>query len=77
MGLPGSLNRFNAIPHNDTALNSTISVLSKKGIKFTRTWEKVPCLGGSKTTDVVRYSLTEDEKVKARRLLGISEKAAA
>jgi len=75
--LTTSLNRFQAIRHSDTAINSTISTLCKKGLKFNREWEKIPCVGGTKTTNVVRYSLSDDEKVKARRLLGLDDREAA
>lgn len=65
-----SLNRFEAIRYHDTALNSTISTLQGKGLFIHRKWEKVPCVDGSKTVDVCRYSLTKDQIPIAHELLG-------
>lgn len=66
-----SLNRFEAIRLNDTTLNSTISTLQSKGLFIDRKPEKVPCVNGTKTVMVCRYSLPETEIPKARQLLGL------
>jgi len=66
-----SLNRFEAIALHDTALNSTISTLQSKGIRIHRVFEKVPCVHGTKKTDVCRYSLTPDQVPIAMELLGV------
>src|SRR3990172_3504088 len=49
-----SLNRFEAIHLNDTALNSTIATLQGKGLQIHRERETVPCVNGSKSVDVCR-----------------------
>lgn len=66
-----SLNRFEAIRLHDTALNSTVSTLQGKGLFIHRERETVPCVNGSKTADVMRYSLTPDQILIAQRMLGI------
>jgi len=66
-----SLNRFQAINHNDTTLNSTISSLGEKGIIISRKWEKVPCVNGTKKADVCRYWLEPDQIEVAKKLLGL------
>jgi len=66
-----SLTRFDAIPLHDTCLNSTISTLQSKGIRIHRVFEKVPCVHGTKKTDVCRYSLTPDQVPIAMELLGV------
>jgi hypothetical protein len=72
-----SLNRNEAIKFGDSVLSTTVSNLTQKGIIFTRTWEMIQCVYRRKKVRVVRYSLTDEEKVKARRLLGINEREAA
>ena len=67
-----SLNRFEAARLHDTCLNSTISKLQGKGISIHREFEKVRCVNGTKTTDVMRYKLLPHEIEKAERLLGVA-----
>lgn len=64
------LNRFEAARLHDTCLNSTISTLQSKGISIHRQFEKVRCVNGTKTTDVMRYRLLPSEIEKVQRLLG-------
>ena len=66
----GSINRFEAARMlYDSALNSTISSLANAhGITFDKLWESVPNrVGGS--TKVKRYTLAEDSKKEALKLL--------
>lgn len=73
------LNRFEAerLAH-DHCLNSTISECVRfHGIEFAKRFEKVPCLGGTKTTDVVRYALTAEGAARVHKLLGQTILAAA
>jgi len=66
-----SLNRFEAIRLHDTALNSTISSLEKKGITISRKWEKVLCVNSTKKAYVCRYWLEPDQIEVANKLLGL------
>jgi len=67
-----SLNRFEAARLHDTCLNSTISSLQGKGISIHREFEKVRCVNGTKTTDVMRYRLLPSEIEKAEMFLGVT-----
>jgi hypothetical protein len=73
----GRLNRFEAERVVfDHCLNTTISSLSRDyGLKFERVFETVPCLRGTKTTDVKRYWLepTPENLALARRVLGVEK----
>ena len=66
----GSLNRFEASRQlYDSTLNSTISTLANMhGVVFDRHWEAVPNRAGS-TTRVVRYSLANESRGTALKLL--------
>lgn len=67
-----SFNRFQAERElNDHCLPSTVSALQGKGINIHREMEKVPCLGGTATTEVARYRLLPTEIAKAKKLLGL------
>lgn len=66
----GSINRFEASQLlYDTTLNSTISFLANThGIAFDKQWESVPNrVGGS--TKVKRYTLSDESRASALRLL--------
>jgi len=68
----GSLNRFEAARLcHDTALNSTVPALQKKGIRIDRKFETVPCVNGTKRVSVCRYSIPEDQMKIARIMLGL------
>lgn len=66
------LNCFQAaLQHHDFVLRTTVSDLARGyGISFDKRHEKVPALGGTKSAECVRYSLTADGARKARALLG-------
>jgi len=69
-----SFNRFEAARElSDWCLHSTVSTLQGKGILIHREFEKVPCLGGDKTTDVMRYRLLPDQLNIGRALLGLDQ----
>ena len=67
-----SINRFEAAGKlNDYCLNYTISEIhGQLDIQLHRIRETVPCLGGAKAVDVMRYSLLPTEIKKAEKLLG-------
>jgi len=68
-----SFNRFEAERElHDHCLPSTVSTIQGLGIQVYRKSEKVPCLGGTKTTNVMRYMLLPNEIEKAARLLGVT-----
>lgn len=68
-----SFNRFEADRElHDHCLHSTVSTIQGLGIQVHREREIVPCLGGAKTTDVMRYRLLPPEIKKAERLLGVT-----
>lgn len=65
-----SFNRFEASRElSDWCLHSTVSTIQSRGIQVHRERETVPCLGGTKTTDVMRYRLLPGEIPKAIKLL--------
>ena len=64
----GSLNRFEAERIGDHCLNSTVSVLTAKGIVIGRVWERVPTRFGNKVT-VCRYSVPQWAHSDAERVL--------
>ncbi len=64
-----SLNRFDAIRSlNETCLNSTISKIEELGIQIRRKFETVPCVNGTKTTEVKRYWLDDFNLLKAQKI---------
>lgn len=66
-----SFNRFEAERElHDHCLHSTVSTIQSRGIQVYRERESVPCVGGTKTTDVMRYRLLPGEIPKALKLLG-------
>lgn len=66
-----SFNRFEAERElHDHCLHSTVSTIQRLGVRVYRQRETVPCLGGTKTTDVMRYRLLPHEIEKAEMLLG-------
>jgi hypothetical protein len=73
----GRLNRFEAERVVfDHCLHTTVSSLALDyGLKFERAFESVPCLRGTKTTDVKRYWLepTPENLALARRVLGVEK----
>ena len=72
-----SFNRFDAERElHDHCLHSTVSTLQGKGIIIHRERETVPCLGGNANTDVMRYRLLPDQILKAKQLLGLTERSA-
>ncbi|MCZ6803424.1 MAG: hypothetical protein O7D86_05700 [Proteobacteria bacterium] len=69
----GSFNRFEAERKlHDHCLHSTVSTIQGSGIQVHRESEKVPCLGGTKVTNVMRYRLLPLEIKKAEILLGLA-----
>lgn len=69
-----SLNRFDAIRTlNETCLNSTISKIEDLGIQINRKFEPVPCVNGTKTTEVKRYWLDEFNSLKAQKIVEIAK----
>ena len=72
-----SFNRFDAERElHDHCLHSTVSTLQGKGIRIHREMEKVPSLGGTAKTDVMRYRLLPDQIPRANQLLGLTERRA-
>lgn len=68
-----SFNRFEAERElHDHCLHSTVSTIQGLGIQVYRQRETVPCLGGKKKTDVMRYRLLQPEIKKAEKLLGVA-----
>lgn len=69
-----SLNRFEAERIGDHCLNTTVSILRKKGIVILDEWEKVPSRGVRGQTNVKRYWLAPEPKSldRARYLLGMA-----
>ena len=50
-----NLNRFEAERHHDHCLHSTVSSLEDYGVRISRCWETIPCLGGTATVRCKRY----------------------
>ena len=69
-----SLNRFEAERIGDHCLNTTVSILRKKGIVILDEWEKVPSRGDRGQTNVKRYCVAPEPKSldRARYLLGMA-----
>lgn len=65
------LNRFDAESYHDHCLHSTVATLESLGIRISREWERVPCLGGRAMVRVKRYWLdaAPDNVAAARRVL--------
>ncbi|MDV7210758.1 hypothetical protein [Azotobacter beijerinckii] len=71
-----SLNRFEAELLGDHCLNSTVAKLANQyGLEFQRQPEKVPNRWGA-PCDVIRYSLPESQRQRARAVLALLSKPA-
>lgn len=65
-----SFNRFEAEEALfDHCLHSTVSSIEKLGIQIHRKFEVVPCVNGTKKTEVKRYWLDDFNLLKAQKIV--------